>query len=70
LGCRDRCKPTYKGSDRTDQQPIADPSPEDIDDLYQTLNADALKFHSLFYDEIRHLQTLDQQRQISFSTSH
>ncbi len=47
------------------EQPIADPSPEDIEQLYQTLNADALKFHDLFYDEVRHLQTLDQQRQLS-----
>lgn len=41
------------------------PSSEDIEQLYHHLNADALKFQALYYDEIRHLQTLDRQRQLS-----
>jgi DNA primase len=40
---------------------------EDINQLYQRLNADALKFQALYYDEVRYLQTLDHQRQLAVS---
>ncbi|MCS6814389.1 MAG: DNA primase [Cyanobacteria bacterium] len=44
------------------------PSSEDIEQLYHHLNADALKFQALYYDEVRYLQTLDRERQLSSTT--
>ncbi len=49
------------------QNESQEPSELQIEQLYAELNAEALKFHQLFYDERRYLEALDQQRQVTMT---